>query len=50
MSRSERAGKGFAASIVQFGAQMLVQVLLAPIVLRVAGRETLGIRCDHADA
>ena len=42
MSRTERAGKGFAASIVQFCAQMLVQVLLAPIVLRVAGRETLG--------
>ena len=42
MSRSERAGRGFAASIVQFCAQMLVQVLLAPIVLRVAGRETLG--------
>lgn len=42
MSRSARAAKGFAASLVQFGAQMLVQVLLAPVVLKVAGRETLG--------
>lgn len=42
MSRSGRAAKGFAASIVQFWTQMLVQVLLAPIVLHVAGRETLG--------
>ena len=42
MSRSGRAAKGFAASVVQFSAQMLLQILLAPIVLKVAGRETLG--------
>jgi O-antigen/teichoic acid export membrane protein len=42
MSRSARAAKGFAASIVQFCTQALLQVLLAPIVLRFAGRETLG--------
>ena len=42
MSRSARAAKGFAASVVQFWAQMILQVLLAPIVLKVAGRETLG--------
>ena len=42
MSRSARAAKGFAASIVQYCTQILVQILLAPIVLRVAGRETLG--------
>jgi len=42
MSRTARAAKGFGASIIQFCAQTLVQVLLAPIVLRVAGRETLG--------
>jgi O-antigen/teichoic acid export membrane protein len=42
MSRSARAAKGFAASIVQYCTQILVQVLLAPIVLKVAGRETLG--------
>jgi O-antigen/teichoic acid export membrane protein len=42
MSRSARAAKGFAASIVQYCTQIIVQILLAPIVLRVAGRETLG--------
>lgn len=42
MSRSERAGKGFVASVIQYCTQALLQVLLAPIVLRVAGRETLG--------
>ena len=42
MSRSARAARGFAASVVQFCAQMLLQVLLAPVVLKVAGRETLG--------
>jgi O-antigen/teichoic acid export membrane protein len=42
MSRSARAAKGFAASIVQYCTQILVQILLAPIVLKVAGRETLG--------
>ena len=42
MSRSARAAKGFAASIVQYCTQILVQILLAPIVLRLAGRETLG--------
>lgn len=42
MSRSAKAAKGFAASIVQYCTQILVQILLAPIVLRVAGRETLG--------
>ena len=42
MSRSERAGKGFVASVIQYCTQALLQVLLAPIVLRVAGQETLG--------
>jgi len=42
MSRSARAAKGFAASIVQYCTQILVQILLAPIVLKVSGRETLG--------
>ena len=42
MSRSARAAKGFAASIVQYCTQILVQILLAPIVLKLAGRETLG--------
>ncbi|MFZ0661640.1 MAG: MATE family efflux transporter [Acidobacteriaceae bacterium] len=42
MGRSSRAAKGFVTSIFQYSAQILVQVLLAPVVLKVAGRETLG--------
>jgi len=42
MSRSSRAAKGFATGIVQYAAQILLQALLAPVVLKVAGRETLG--------
>jgi O-antigen/teichoic acid export membrane protein len=42
MSRTGKAAKGFVASIFQFIAQILVQLLLAPIVLKLAGRETLG--------
>ncbi len=42
MSRTGRAAKGFATGIFQFIVQVVVQVLLAPIILKVAGRETLG--------
>ena len=42
MSRTGRAAKGFVTSIFQFISQIVVQALLAPIVLRMAGRETLG--------
>jgi len=42
VSRTGRAAKGFATSIFQFVAQMLVQALLAPVILAMAGRETLG--------
>ena len=42
MSRTGRAAKGFVTSIFQYSTQILVQALLAPIVLKVAGRETLG--------
>ena len=42
MSRTSRATKGFVTSIFQTTMQILVQALLAPIVLRMAGRETLG--------
>ena len=42
MSRSSRAAKGFVTSIFQYAAQILLQALLAPVVLRIAGRETLG--------
>lgn len=42
MSRSGRAARGFATAILQYCAQILVQILLAPVVLMMAGRETLG--------
>jgi O-antigen/teichoic acid export membrane protein len=42
MSRTGRAAKGFVTSVFQFVAQIAVQALLAPIVLKMAGRETLG--------
>jgi O-antigen/teichoic acid export membrane protein len=42
MGRSSKAAKGFLTSIFQYTAQILIQILLAPIVLKVAGRETLG--------
>ena len=42
MSRTGRAAKGFVTSIFQFASLIAVQALLAPIVLKMAGRETLG--------
>ena len=42
MSRTARAAKGFVTGIFQYVSQILVQALLAPIVLKMAGRETLG--------
>ncbi|HEX3435183.1 MAG TPA: hypothetical protein VHT24_00330 [Pseudacidobacterium sp.] len=42
MSRTGRAAKGFVTGIFQITTQILVQILLAPVVLRMAGRETLG--------
>ena len=42
MGRSSRAAKGFLTSVFQYTSQVLIQILLAPIVLKVAGRETLG--------
>jgi O-antigen/teichoic acid export membrane protein len=42
MSRTGRAAKGFVTSIFQFSTQIVVQALLAPIVLKMTGRETLG--------
>ena len=41
-NRTERAMKGTLASFLQYGTQMLLQVFLAPLVLRLAGQETLG--------
>jgi len=42
MSRTDKAAKGYVASIVQYALQIAVQAALAPVVLRVAGKETLG--------
>jgi O-antigen/teichoic acid export membrane protein len=42
MSRSTRAAHGFLTSALQYVAQIVLQGLLAPIVLKLAGRETLG--------
>lgn len=42
MSRSGKAAKGFATSLFQYSSQILLQALLAPVVLRMSGRETLG--------
>jgi O-antigen/teichoic acid export membrane protein len=42
MSRKERAAKGFAANLLQFFLQTALQILLVPLILKVAGQETLG--------
>jgi Na+-driven multidrug efflux pump len=42
MSRSGRAARGFLTSLIQFSSQILLQAVLAPIVLKYAGREALG--------
>jgi O-antigen/teichoic acid export membrane protein len=42
MSRTSRAIKGTLTSFLQYGLQIVLQALLAPLVLRVAGQETLG--------
>jgi O-antigen/teichoic acid export membrane protein len=41
-NRTERAVKGTLVSFLQFGTQMMLQAFLAPMVLRLAGQETLG--------
>jgi O-antigen/teichoic acid export membrane protein len=42
MSRKARAASGFLTGIVQFVVQTALQIVLAPVVLKVAGKETLG--------
>lgn len=42
MSRTARAANGFVTGVLQSLSQILVQALLAPFVLKLAGRETLG--------
>ena len=40
--RTERAVKGTLAAFLQYGTQILLQLCLAPFVLRMAGQESLG--------
>lgn len=42
MSRVDKAAKGILASFFQYGCQIGLQVLLAPLVLAFAGQEVLG--------
>ena len=42
MSRTSRALKGTLTGFLQYGLQIVLQIALAPLVLRVAGQETLG--------
>jgi O-antigen/teichoic acid export membrane protein len=42
MSRTERAGKGVIANIFNYGGQIVIQLLLAPVILSLAGQEILG--------
>jgi O-antigen/teichoic acid export membrane protein len=42
MSRTSRAIHGTLTSFLQYGLQIILQIALAPIVLRAAGQETLG--------
>ena len=41
-NRTERAVKGTLVSFLQYGTQIILQLFLAPLVLRMAGQETLG--------
>ncbi|MGD0777629.1 MAG: hypothetical protein ABSC05_32965, partial [Candidatus Solibacter sp.] len=43
MTPASRATLGFVTGVIQYGAQIGLQVLLAPLVLRRAGAETLGV-------
>ena len=42
-SRTSKAIKGTATNFLQYGVQIILQIALAPIVLKVAGQETLGV-------
>jgi O-antigen/teichoic acid export membrane protein len=41
-SRTSRAAKGTITSFIQFALQIVTQAAVAPLVLRIAGQETLG--------
>jgi O-antigen/teichoic acid export membrane protein len=43
MTRTARATSGYITGAIQYGVQIGLQVLLAPLVLRRAGAETLGV-------
>jgi len=42
LSRTQKALKGFATDVIQFSVLILLQIILAPLVLKVAGQEVLG--------
>ena len=42
MSRTARTASGTLTSFLQYGLQVILQITLAPLVLRAAGQETLG--------
>ncbi len=41
-SRTDRAARGTLTSFLQYGVQILLQIAIAPLVLKMAGKETLG--------
>lgn len=41
-SRTSRVASGTLTAFLQYGLQMILQIALAPLVLKVAGKETLG--------
>lgn len=42
MSRVKKAVYGVGMSFLQYGLQIILQILLAPLILKVAGKDTLG--------
>lgn len=42
VSRTDKAIKGTSVSFLQYGLQIVLQAILMPLILKIAGRETLG--------
>ena len=42
IGRTNKAIKGTMMSFLQYGLQIILQALMAPLILKIAGRETLG--------
>lgn len=42
MSRSARAAKGYVAGLIQYASKIGIQIVLAPVILMMAGEQTLG--------